>query len=260
MSFLRRGLGCCLVGALLWGCGDDDAGPQDDPDNQNGGNQLDGGDSNPPGSNPPGSNPPGSNPPGSNPPPAEAPDPILPGVEGDTPVSELEDAEVEQVCEAYLETGERLLGRAEGLCGFVGLSVLDELESPTDEAFQAACHEARERCRLDTESGKQALADAQCGDASECGATIDQFNECYAQMHLLDSVIIGPLSAQEVPACEDMTVQAATEKQTELLFALLPALLNEDLASLFEGESACEVIDEECPGYAIPVEEFGLPQ
>lgn len=281
MSFPSRrlGWGCCLVGALLWGCGDDgdEAGPRESngstDDSNNGGDSSDDGgvgSSNPPGTNPPGNNPPGSNPPGGNgstppgsgaaPPSFEAPDPVLPDVDGDTPVSDLDDDEAEQVCEAYLETAERLLDRVEGACGFVGLSVLDELESPTDQEFQAACHEAREGCRLDAEAGKQALAGAQCGEASECEATVDEFNQCYAQIHLLDSVVLGPLSAAEVPPCDEMTVQEATVKQGEVVLGLLPALLNEDLASLFEGESACQAIDEQCPGYSVPVEEFGLPQ
>lgn len=271
MIVLRRlGLGWCLVGALLWGCGDDDNGggpapaeTNDGSKDQNADGRADGGaednsgdgslGNNPPGN---GQTPPGSTPSGS---PPSLPDPILPEVEGDTPLSELEEDEADQVCQAYMDSAKQMLERSEALCSLAGLSVLQEMDSPTDEEFRTACNEARESCRLESQGGAQALANAQCGDASECAATVDQFNECQLMMHRLDALVLGPLSSIEVADCNDMSAQQARMKSDEVLVALLPALLSEELVALLEEGNACEVIDEQCPGYAIPTDSFQPP-
>ncbi len=116
------------------------------------------------------------------------------------------------------------------------------------------------------EASKTSLSEANCEQAEECGASIEDFNACNRQVAALNQMVIVPVGELDAPACESVTV---TQASTFAISGGVQVLIWMQQASEAGGGSPtdeggpCERIQELCPELGVVLDAFSglqLPQ
>lgn len=185
------------------------------------------------------------------PPDIEPPDPILPDLPQDTPVSDLTDDQFQEVCDAYLESADRVLKNYGKACGVVALNDALEAEPETTEEFRELCGEARLGCEAETKAATALVGSLECNQDGTCQATVAEFNSCNQQISAVDRGLLFPLANVDVPPCEKLTPRIARAVQLEAFVALGGSL--ELIEEAMADDSACNAIQNQCPDFVVPL-------
>lgn len=190
-----------------------------------------------------------------NPDPDELPDPVLPDVPSDTPLSELDDDELEQVCEAYVETAELMVAKLPDLCPLLGVNAGLSAMTTDQSMLRAACSVGFDECADDVTTAEASVGTLTCGPASDCTATIGQFNACNRQVAAVNQWLLDPLIELDAPSCEEVTSASATSLQISAGITLIGGnarVVAEAGGLPSDADSPCAELQQECPDFAAP--------
>ena len=187
--------------------------------------------------------------------PTGLPDPVLPDVPSDTPLSDLEDDELQEVCDAYIRTAEVMVGRMPGLCNLQGVSAGLETMSTDEATLRAACEVGRDSCADQAASAEDTVDMLTCGPANDCDATLEQFNECNRQIAAADQYLLGPLLELDAPECSELTATEAAALAAEAEITLLTGAISAGVAGgglPSAADGPCAELEQQCPEFAAP--------
>lgn len=185
----------------------------------------------------------------------EPPPPVLPDEDPETPISELDEDQFEQVCTAYLDTAAQLVESYQSFCAAQAVTAAQESGVTDPEEYRAACAEALAVCENEAAAAAAALTVVECSQEA-CSATLADFDGCRTQVSAVDAVIFAPIAALEAPACDEVTPAVGAAFSLRVAATVLVALagVSEDGGEdPFSEDSPCDSIDQQCPGFAVPV-------
>lgn len=180
----------------------------------------------------------------------DLPDPVLDDLPSETPLSDLDEDELAEVCAAYLKTATSITENLDGICPAQAVITASQGGSTTEDELQQECVTAEATCVTQVQASKAALGAANCEEADECGATIEDFNACNRQVAALDQMVIVPVGNLDAPACESVT---ATEAGAFAISGGFQLLIWMQQASEAGGGAPtdeggpCQRIQEQCP-------------
>jgi hypothetical protein len=189
----------------------------------------------------------------------ELPEPVLEDLPPETPLSDLDDDELAEVCAAYLDTATSLTDNLDGICPAQSVITAYRSGAESDEALQDACVTAEATCGVQVASSQAALSAANCDQAKSCGASIADFNACNLQVAAFNEMVIVPVGELNAPACESTT---ASQAMAFSLSGGLQFLIWTQQASDAAGGSPtdeggpCQRIQELCPELGAVLDAF----
>lgn len=197
--------------------------------------------------------------------PQPAPDglgaPVLSDVDPDTELSELDEDQLEEVCAAYIKTSDAVSDNLEQLCPAQSLFFAIQAETVTDDAsFQAECATQQKACETQIDEANDETPEDRCAGASECGATLEDFNACNAQVAAMNRLVFIPLTKQDVSECSETSLADATNQASALgiLFLLgLTQASNAAGGSPTDADGPCQRIASACPEFGLALGAFG---
>ncbi len=187
-------------------------------------------------------------------------DPVLEEVPPETELSELDEDQLAEVCEAYVKTSNAVSANLGELCPAQGLFQATQSADVTDdESYQAECAAQVEACEEQVATASEETPEMRCESAGQCGASVQDFNDCNAQIAALNEYVLGPLSNQQVTECSE-TTQAQANNQALLLgltFAAgLTTVEQEAGGSPTDADGPCARISEACPELGVALGAF----
>lgn len=193
-------------------------------------------------------------------PPAMLGEPVLEEVPPQTELAELDDDQLAEVCEAYVKTATAVSESLALLCPAQGLFQAVQSTSATDDdSFQAECSVQVTTCESDVAAAQEETPEERCESASSCGASIEDFNACNRQIAALNGTVLTPLSEEEVPACEDTSLDEANNLAVLLGLQLVLGLQQVETqagGSPTDPEGPCQRINEMCPDLGVALGAF----
>lgn len=187
-------------------------------------------------------------------------EPVLEEVPPETELSDLTDDQLAEVCAAYVKTSEAVAESLNGLCPVQSLFLAVQREGiDDDESYQAACAEEFSACEAQLEESQAQTPEERCESAGECGASIEDFNDCNRQIAALDTVLLQPLSGQEVSECSETSLSTAQDQAGILgIQAVLgiATVQNQAGGSPTDPDGACQRIAEACPDLGVALGAF----
>lgn len=189
----------------------------------------------------------------------DLPDPVLEELPPETPLSSLDEDQLAEVCEAYLATATSITNNLDGICPAQAVLTAQQSGATTNDELQESCVAAEAMCDAQVETSKAALSDANCAQAEECGATIEDFNACNRQVAALDQMVIVPVGELEAPACESVTTSQASTFGVSGGIQVLIWMQQASEAgggSPTEENGPCQRIREQCPELGVVLDAF----
>lgn len=241
-----------VTALLAWGCGSDDK-PDTDSTN-NTGDDTESSSSSSPSST-------ASQPAPSPTAPDGVGDPVLEDIPPETELSELDEDQLAEVCGAYVKTSTAVNANLGDLCPVQSLFLAVQTEGvDDDESYESACSEELEACEALVDVSQAQTPEERCESASECGATIEDFNACNRQIAAMNRILLAPLANEEVSACSETSYSQASSQATLLG---LQGLLGLTQVSQEEGgnptdpDGPCQRIGDACPDLGVALGAFG---
>lgn len=192
--------------------------------------------------------------------PDEVGDPVLEEVPPATELSELDDEQRAEVCEAYVKTSVAVSANLEALCPTQGLFQAAQNEEVTDdESFRAECTAQVEACEAQVAAAGEDSPEERCASGSACGATIKEFNDCNRQIAALNRIVLEPLTEEEVSECSETTQAEASNTASELGITVLFGIAKvngEAGGSPTDEDGPCARISEACPELGVALGAF----
>jgi hypothetical protein len=187
-------------------------------------------------------------------------DPVLEDVPPETELSDLDEEQLAEVCEAYVKTSEAVSANLGALCPTQGLFQASQSADVTDdESYQAECAEQVEACELQIAATQEDSPAERCENGAACGASVQDFNDCNAQIAALNRLVLEPLTESEVPECSETTQTQASSTALVLgirVAAGLNAVTAEAGGSPTDQEGPCARISEACPELGVALGAF----
>lgn len=187
-------------------------------------------------------------------------DPVLEDVPPETELSDLDDDQRAEVCEAYVKTASAVSVNLGMLCPAQGLFQAVQSETVTDdESYQTECAAQVEACELQVAAAQEDSPQERCENGAACGASVKDFNDCNAQIAALNELVLEPLTEQTVPECSE-TTQAEASNAALLLGIQVVGGLNAVTAQAggnpTDEEGPCARISEACPELGVALGAF----
>lgn len=188
------------------------------------------------------------------PPDFEPPPPVLPDEDPQTPISELDEEQFEQVCGAYLDTASQLVASYQTFCAAQAVTTAQESGTTDTEAYRATCADALAACEDEAAAAEATVTVLECSQ-DDCSATLADFDGCRTQVAMIDSVIFAPIAQLDAPSCDEVTPTSGAAFSLRVAATVLVALatVSEEGGDPLAEESPCDAIDEQCPGLIVPV-------
>jgi hypothetical protein len=187
-------------------------------------------------------------------------EPVLEEVPPETELSDLTDDQLAEVCAAYVKTSEAVEESLSQSCPVQSLFLAVQGEGvDDDESYQAACAEEFAACEAQLEESQGQTPEERCESAGECGASIKDFNDCNQQIAALDTVLLQPLTEQEVSECSETSLTTATNQAGIIgIQALLgiTTVENQTGGSPTDPDGACQRIADACPDLGVALGAF----
>jgi hypothetical protein len=187
-------------------------------------------------------------------------EPVLEDVPPETELSDLDEDQLAEVCEAYVATATAVSVNLGQLCPAQGLfQAVQSDEVTDDESYQAACADRVAACEAEVTTAQEASPAERCESASTCGASVADFNACNLQIAALNSIVLEPLTEQEVPECSETTQSQANNVALSLGLQLtlgLAQVSNEAGGSPTDEDGPCARINEACPDLGVVLGAF----
>lgn len=186
--------------------------------------------------------------------------PVLEDVPPETELSDLDEDQLAEVCEAYVATATAVSVNLGQLCPAQGLFQAVQSEEVTDdESYQAACTDRVAACEAEVATAQEASPAERCESAATCGASVADFNECNLQIAALNSIVLEPLTEQEISECSE-----TTQSQANNLALLLGLQLTVGLGQVStqaggsptDEDGPCARINEACPDLGVVLGAF----
>lgn len=197
----------------------------------------------------------------SQPAPDELGSPVLPDVDPDTELSDLDEDQLKEVCTAYVKTSDAVGDSLEQLCPAQSLFFAFQAESVDDDAsYQAECEAQLEACQTQVDESDDATPEERCAGAAECGATLEDFNACNAQVAAMNRLVFIPLTKEEVAECSETSYQEAADKAGSLGLAFIVRLAQvtaQTGGNPADADGPCQRIAEACPEFGVALGAFG---
>lgn len=188
-------------------------------------------------------------------------EPVLEDVPPETELSDLDEDQLAEVCEAYIATSTAVSVNLGQLCPAQGLALAVQSEEVTDdESYQAACTDQVAACEAEVATAQEVSPAERCESAATCGASVADFNACNLQIAALNSIVLAPLTEQEVPECSETTQAQANNIALPLIvqFSLLLAQASKEAGgSPTDEDGPCARINEACPELGVVLGAFG---
>jgi hypothetical protein len=187
------------------------------------------------------------------------PDPVLEDVNPQTPLSGLTDDQLQEVCDAYLETATSITTNLPGICPAQAVLTASQSMPESDAEAQEACVATETTCDMQVAASQTAIAGADCARAEECGATIADFNACNRQIAALNEMVIVPVGDLNAPECSSLTVSGASGFSTLAGLTVLLGLASAEEAgggSPTDESGPCQRLQEECPEFGAALDAF----
>ena len=198
-------------------------------------------------------------------PPAPRPDgdigePVLEDIPPETELSDLDEDQLAEVCAAYVKTSEAVEESLSQSCPVQSLFLAVRREGvDDDESYQVACAEEFATCEAQLEESQGQTPEERCESAGECGASIQDFNDCNQQIAALNTVLLQPLTEQEVSECSETSLTTATNQAGVIgIQALLgiTTVENQTGGSPTDPDGACQRIADACPDLGVALGAF----
>lgn len=187
-------------------------------------------------------------------------EPVLEDVPPETELSDLDEDQLAEVCEAYVATATAVSVNLGQLCPAQGLFQAVQSEEVTDDdSYQSACTDKVAACEADVAAAQEASPAERCESAATCGASVADFNACNLQIAALNSVVLEPLTEQEVPECSETTQSEANNLALALGIQLtlgLAQVSNQAGGSPTDEDGPCARINEACPDLGVVLGAF----
>jgi len=187
-------------------------------------------------------------------------DPVLDDVPPETELSDLDDEQRAEVCEAYVKTANAVSANLGELCPAQGLFQAVQTETVTNDAtYQDECAARVEACEVQVAAAQEDSPAERCASGAACGASVKDFNDCNAQIAALNRVVLEPLTGQTIPECSETTQTQATNAALLLgitVVAGLNQVTDETGGNPTEEDGPCARISEACPELGVALGAF----
>lgn len=185
----------------------------------------------------------------------ELPEPVLPDVPPETPLSELDDDQLQEVCEAYVETAEVMVSRLPDVCNIRGAGAGIAAETMDEATLRAACEVGHDACVSAASDAEDTVASLSCGPAGDCDATLEQFNDCNRQIAAANELLLTPLIELDAPECSELTVAEAAALEGQVNLVLITGAISVGVAAgglPSDADGPCGELERQCPDFAAP--------
>jgi hypothetical protein len=187
--------------------------------------------------------------------------PVLTDVDPDTELSDLDDDQLKEVCTAYVKTSDAVSDSLGQLCPAQSLFFAIQTESVIDdESYQAECAAQLDACEEQVEEANEETPEQRCAGAGACGATLEDFNACNAQIAAMNRLVLVPLTKEKIQECSDTSHQDAANKAAALgvmFFVNLANVTAQTGGNPTQADGPCQRIAETCPEFGLALGAFG---
>lgn len=187
-------------------------------------------------------------------------DPVLEDVPPATELSELDEDQLAEVCVAYVKTATAVSANLGELCPTQGLfQATQNPEVTDDESYQAECAEQVAACEVQVAAAQEDSPEERCANGAACGATVEDFNDCNAQIAALNRLVLEPLTDKEVSECSETALTDARDAATLLGLEVLIGLnsvTREAGGSPTDEDGPCSRVSAECPELGVALGAF----